>query len=89
MSVPPIVEYIEAVFGEEATRAAYRYLALIVLALIASALLAPFAWRGTVRTGIVAGILLYAAIDIPRTFVRARARQQKRNNAFDRKGDME
>jgi hypothetical protein len=89
MSVPPIVEYIEALFGEEATRAAYRYLALLVLAVFASALLYPFAWRNTVRTGIVVGLLLYAAIDLPRTFIRARAHQQEGDDTFDRKGGKE
>jgi hypothetical protein len=89
MSLPPIVDYIEALFGEEATRAAYRYLALLVLAVIVSALLYPFAWRGTVRTGIVVGLLLYAAIDLPRTFIRARARQQESDDTFERKGGKE
>lgn len=89
MSVPPIVEYLEAVLGEEATRAAYRYLALLLLAVLASALLYPFAWRGTVRTGIVVGLLLYAAIDLPRTFARARTRKHETDDAFDRKGGME
>jgi hypothetical protein len=70
VSIPPIVEYIEALLGAEFTRAVYRYLALLILAAIASALLYPFAWRGTVRVGIVAGLLLYAAIDLPRTLLR-------------------
>ncbi|HEX8805317.1 MAG TPA: hypothetical protein VF741_00155 [Candidatus Aquilonibacter sp.] len=89
MSVPPVVEYLEALFGEEATRAAYRYLALLVVAVVVSALLYPFAWRGSVRTGIVVGLLLYAAIDLPRTFAHARARKQTSDNTFNRKGGKE
>jgi uncharacterized protein (DUF58 family) len=89
MSVPPIVEYIEALLGEKATRAAYRYLGLLVLALIVSALLYPFAWRDTVRTGILVGLLLYAAIDLPRTFLRARIQHSEKPNAFDNNDRME
>jgi hypothetical protein len=83
VSVPPQIEYLEALLGEETTRAAYRYFALLLLALIVSAMLYPFAWRETVRIGIVAGLILYAAVDLPRTVARARARKRNADDAFN------